>query len=83
MAESEEKLKSLLMKVKQESEKVLLKTQHSENYDHGIRSYHFTENRWGKMETVIDFLFLSSTFTADGDCNQMKRYSLERKLKQT
>ena len=31
MAESEEKLKSLLMKVKQESEKVLLKTQHSEN----------------------------------------------------
>ena len=38
MAESEEELKSLLMKVKEESEKSLLKTQHSENEDHGIWS---------------------------------------------
>ena len=36
MAESEEELKSLLMKVKEESEKVELKAQHSENEDHGI-----------------------------------------------
>ena len=49
MAENEEELKSLLMKVKEESEKVGLKlTQHSENEDHGIRSHHFMANRWGK-----------------------------------
>ena len=46
MAESEE-LKSLLMKVKEESEKVGLKAQHSENEDHGIWSHHFMGNRWG------------------------------------
>ena len=45
MAESEE-LKSLLMKVKEESEKVGLK-QHSENEDHSIWSHHFMANRWG------------------------------------
>ena len=44
MAESEE-LKSLLMKVKEESRKSWLKTQHSENEDHGIKSYHFGANR--------------------------------------
>ena len=38
LAESEEELKSLLMKVKEESEKSWLKTQHSENEDHGIWS---------------------------------------------
>ena len=47
MTESEEELKSLLMKVKEESEKVGLK-QHSENEDHGIWSHHFMGNRWGK-----------------------------------
>ena len=46
MAESEEELKSLLMKVKEESEKVG-KDQHSENKDHGIWSHHFMANRWG------------------------------------
>ena len=45
MAESEEELKSLLMKVKEKSEKVGL-TQHSENGDHGIQSHHFMANRW-------------------------------------
>ena len=45
MAESEEELKSFLMKVKEESEKVGL-TQHSENEDHGIWSHHFMANRW-------------------------------------
>ena len=49
MAESEEELKSLLMKVKVESEKLGLKlNQHSENEDHGIWSHHFMGNRWGK-----------------------------------
>ena len=47
MAESKEELKSLLMKVKEESEKPGLKTQHSENEDHGIWSHHFMGNRWG------------------------------------
>ena len=47
MAESEEELISLLMKVKVESEKVGYKAQHSENKDHGIRSHHFMGNRWG------------------------------------
>ena len=47
MAESEEELKSLLMKVKEECEKNCLKTQHSKNKDHGIRSHHFMANRWG------------------------------------
>ena len=47
MAESEEELKSFLMKVKEESGKSWLKTQHSENEDHGIWSHHFMANRWG------------------------------------
>ena len=44
---TEEELKSLLMKVKEESEKAGLKTQHSKNENHGIQSYHFMTNRWG------------------------------------
>ena len=44
MAESEEELKSLLMKMKEER-KSWLKAQHSENEDHGIWSHHFMENR--------------------------------------
>ena len=47
MAESEEELKSLLMKVKEESENVDFKTQHSKNEDHGIWPHHFMANRWG------------------------------------
>ena len=47
MAESEEELKSLLMKLKEENKKSWLKAQHSENEDHGIRSHHFMANRWG------------------------------------
>ena len=47
MAGSEEELKSLLVKVKVESEKVGLKAQHSENEDHGIWSHHFMGNGWG------------------------------------
>ena len=55
MAESEEELKSLLMKVKEESEKVGLKLNIQKNKDHGIRSHYFMANRWGTMETVRDY----------------------------
>ena len=47
MAESEEEPKSLLMKVKKESEKVGLKLNIQKNKDHGVRSHHFMANRWG------------------------------------
>ena len=57
MAESEEELKSLLMKVKEESEKVGFKAQHSENEDHGIRSHHFMANRWGNSGNSVRLFF--------------------------
>ena len=47
MAESEEELKSLLMKVKEESEKAGLKLNFKKNEDHGIWSHHIMANRWG------------------------------------
>ena len=56
MAESEEELKSLLMKVKVISEKVG-KAQHSENEDHGIRSHHFMGNRWGNSGNSVRLYF--------------------------
>ena len=46
MAESKEELKSLLMKVKEESEKAGLKLNIEKNEDHGIQSHHFKANRW-------------------------------------
>ena len=58
MAESEEKLKSLLMRVKEESEKSWLKTQHSKNKDHGIWSHHFMANRWGNNGNSDRLYFL-------------------------
>ena len=55
----------------------MLKTQHSKNEDHGIQSLHFMTNRWGKMETVPDFIFLGSKITADIDySHEIKRHSL-------
>ena len=63
MAESEEELKSLLMKV---SEKSWLKAQHSENEDHGIWSHHFMANRWRNSDRLN---FGGSKITADGDCS--------------
>ena len=56
MAESEEELKSLLMKVKVESEKVGL-IQHSKNEDHGIRSHHLMGNRWGNSGNSVRLYF--------------------------
>ena len=58
------KKKSLLLKVKEESEKIGLKTQYSENQDHGITSWQIDGEI---METVTDFIFLGSKITADGD----------------
>ena len=76
MAESEEELKSLLMKVKQESEKVGLKL-NSENADHGIRSHHFMGNRWGNSGNSVSLYFGGSKITADGDCShEIKRHLL-------
>ena len=57
MAEIEEELKSLLMKVKVEW-KSWLKAQHSENEDHGIRSHHFMGNRWGNSGNSVRLYFL-------------------------
>ena len=57
MTESEEELKSLLMKVKKESEN-WLKAQHSENEDHGIRSHHSMGNRWGNSGNSVRVYFL-------------------------
>ena len=57
MAESDEELKSLLMKVKEESEKSCLKAQHSENEDHGIWSHHFRGNRWGNSGNSVRLYF--------------------------
>ena len=58
MAESKKELKSLLMKVKEESEKVGLKPQHSENKDHGIQTHHFMANRWGNSGNSVRLYFL-------------------------
>ena len=58
MAESEEELKSPLMKVKEESEKSWLKTQHSKNEDHAIWSHHFMANRWGNNGNSERLYFL-------------------------
>ena len=56
MAENEEELRSLLMKVKEESEKVGLKL-NSENEDHGIWSHHFMGNRWGNSGNSVRLYF--------------------------
>jgi len=58
MAESKEELKSLLIKVKEESENTGLKIQHSKNKDHGIRSHHFMANRWGNHGNSERLYFL-------------------------
>ena len=65
MVEREEQLKSLLMKVKDESEKVGLQLNMQKTK---IQSHHFMANRCRKtMKTVRDFIFEGSKITADGD----------------
>ena len=56
MAESEEELKNLLMKVKKESEKVGLKL-NIQKTDHGIWSHHFMGNRWGNSGNSVRLYF--------------------------
>ena len=74
MEESKEELKSLLMKVKVESEKVGLKLNIQKTkimVSDPITSWQIGE---GKVEAVTDFIFLGSQITADGDCShEIKR----------
>ena len=69
MAESEEELKSLLMKVKEESEKVGLKLniQKTKNMASGPITSRQIDGE--TMETVTDFIFLGSKITEDGECS--------------
>ena len=81
MTESEEELKSLLIKVKEESEKVglNLNIQKTKIMASGpITSWQIDGET---VETVADFIFLGSKITAEGDCShEIKRHSLEGKL---
>ena len=78
MAESEEELKSLLRKLKVESEKVGLKL----NIQKTKIMASGPDTSWQiDGETEADFIFLGSKITADGDCSrEIKRHSLEGKL---
>ena len=74
MAESKEELKSLLMKVKQESEKVGLKLNIQKMKIMASSPITSWQIDGETMETVRDFIFLSSKITADGDCShEIKR----------
>ena len=74
MAESEEQLKSLLMKVKEESEKVGLKLNIQKTKIMASEPVTLWQTDGETMETVRDFIFLGSKITADGDCNhEIKR----------
>ena len=82
MAKSEEP-KSLLMKVKEGSEKSWLKDQHSENEDYGIWSHHFMRNRWGKSRNSVRLYFWGAPKSLQMVIAAMQfkdAYSLEGKL---
>ena len=75
MAESEEELKSLLMKVKEESEKVGLKLNIQKTKIMASGPATTWQIDGETMETVTDFIFLGSKITAAGDCShEMKRF---------
>ena len=77
MAESEEELKSLLMKVKEESEKVGLKFNIQKMKIMAFGPITSGQIDGETVETVSDFIFLGSKITADGDCShEMKRHLL-------
>ena len=82
MAESEEALKSLLMKVKEESEKVDFKLNIQKNYDYGIWCHHFMANRWGNSGNSDRLFWGASKIIADGDCSHeiKRRLLLGRKV---
>ena len=74
MAESEEKLKSLLMKVKEESEKVGLKLNIQKTKIMASGPITSWQIEGETVETVSEFIFLGSKITADGDCShEIKR----------
>ena len=74
MAESEEELKSLLMKVKEESEKAGLKLNIQKTKNKASSPITSWKIDGERMETVTDFIFLGSKITADGDCShEIKR----------
>ena len=74
MAESEEELKSLLMKVKEESEKVGLKLNIQKTKIVASGPITSWQIDWETVETVTDFIILGSKITADGDCShEIKR----------
>ena len=74
MSESEEELKSLLMKVKEESEKVALKLNIQKSKIMASGPITSWEIDGETMETLTDFIFLGSKITADGDCShEIKR----------
>ena len=80
MAESEEELKSLLMKVKAESEKAGLKLNFQKTKIMASGPITSWEIDGETVETVADFVFLDSKITADGDCShEIKRRLLLRK----
>ena len=76
MAKSEEELKSLLMKVKEESEKVGLKLNIQKTKIMAFRPITSWEIDGETVETVSDFIFLGSKVTADGDCS----HGIKRRL---
>ena len=82
MAESEKELKSLLMKVKEESEKVGLKLNIQKTKIMAFSPITSWQIDGETVETVADFVFLGSKITADGDYSHeiKRRYSLEGKL---
>ena len=82
MSESEEELKSLLMKVKEESEKVGLKLNIQKTKIMASGLIPLWQIDGETVETVTDFIFLGSKITADGDCSHEIKYasSLEGKL---
>ena len=81
MAESEEELKSLSMKVKEESEKVGLKLNIQKMKIMATGPITSWEIDGETVESVADFIFLDSKITVDGDCShEIKRHSLEGKL---
>ena len=85
MAENEEELKSLLMKVKEESEKVGLKLNIQKTKIVASGPITSWEIDGEAVETVSDFIFLGSKITADGDCSHeiKRRLLLEEKLSPT
>ena len=83
MADSEEELKSLFMRVKDESEKAGIK-QHSKPKIMASHPITLWQIEGEKVEIVTDFIFLGSKITVDGDCShEIKKSSLEEKLWQT